>query len=123
MLVNSLGGAAIMINNYGTQLLNTVELEIGGQRIDRHSGHFMETYFELTQKNSNGNQFTPGAANLQPFQTATGRATQFQRMACAEELLDCSKSQELFGFHFNFGSVETQDLLFHLLRSSTTKLK
>ena len=48
-------------NNYGTQLLDKVELEIGGQQIDKHSGHFMETYFQLTDANPNGNKYIPTA--------------------------------------------------------------
>ena len=44
-------------NNYGTHLLDSVELEIGGQRIDKHSWHFMETYAQLTQPNHNGNGY------------------------------------------------------------------
>jgi len=48
-------------NNYGTHLLDKVELEIGGQQIDKHSGHFMETYFQLTDANPNGNKYIPTA--------------------------------------------------------------
>jgi hypothetical protein len=35
--------------NLGTALINEVEVEIGGQSIDKHSGQFLETWFELTQ--------------------------------------------------------------------------
>jgi hypothetical protein len=38
-------------DNYGTQLINNVVCEIGGQQIDKHYGHWMETWFELTQNN------------------------------------------------------------------------
>jgi hypothetical protein len=52
-------------------LLNEVELEIGGQRIDKHYGHWMEVWAELTEPNSQG--FVKTAA------TAAG--TKFQNMA------------------------------------------
>ena len=70
-------------NNYGTQILDNVELEIGGQRIDRHSGHWMETYFQLTEENTNGNRYLPVVADGATGATATARATKLQRMACA----------------------------------------
>jgi len=30
--------------NFGSSLINNVECEIGGQRIDKHYGHWMETW-------------------------------------------------------------------------------
>ena len=42
------------VRNPGAAWIDHVELEIGGQRIDRHSGVFMEAYSELTQKNPGG---------------------------------------------------------------------
>jgi hypothetical protein len=38
--------------NYGSAAFDYVEVEIGGQRIDKQSGHWMETYAELTEPNS-----------------------------------------------------------------------
>ena len=35
------GGPGTYHNNYGTQIIDSVELEIGGQKIDKHTGHFM----------------------------------------------------------------------------------
>ena len=35
----------------GSKLFQDVELEIGGQKIDKHSGHWMETWAELTEPN------------------------------------------------------------------------
>ena len=37
--------------NIGTALINEVEVEIGGQSIDKHDGHWMETWLELTTPN------------------------------------------------------------------------
>ena len=61
------GGTA----NSGAALINEVELEIGGQKIDKHYGHFMETWAELTEPNPSG---TVGAA-------AGTTGTQFQNMS------------------------------------------
>jgi len=44
------GGGVEYCSNIGTALINSVELEIGGQSIDKHTGHWLETYFELTNK-------------------------------------------------------------------------
>jgi hypothetical protein len=39
------------IGNLGTALINSVEVEIGGQQIDKHYGHWMETWSQLSQPN------------------------------------------------------------------------
>jgi hypothetical protein len=60
--------------NPGTAMIDNVELEIGGQRIDKHYGHFMEAWVELTEPNNSRKSATynVGAANEAvgtPFQT------------------------------------------------------
>ena len=35
--------------NVGHQIINNIEVEIGGQLIDKHYGHWMETHAELTE--------------------------------------------------------------------------
>jgi len=45
---------ASVCDNAGTYGIDHVTLEIGGQQIDKHYGHWMETWAELTQKNENG---------------------------------------------------------------------
>ena len=52
---NNAGGKLHSINNPGHALINNVELEIGGQLIDRQYGHFMEAHSELTEKNYGDN--------------------------------------------------------------------
>ena len=37
--------------NYGSNLIKECELEIGGQRIDRHYGHWHSVYSQLTEFN------------------------------------------------------------------------
>ena len=48
------GGGTSTVANCGSSWIKTVELEIGGQLIDRHTGQWMEVWAELTQPNSAG---------------------------------------------------------------------
>jgi hypothetical protein len=41
-------GSHAIACNIGTAIVNDVTLEIGGQQIDKHTGHWMETWMELT---------------------------------------------------------------------------
>merc|ERR1712021_41274 len=68
-------------NNYGHLMLDFVELEIGGQRIDKHYGHWMEVWSELTQIN-------PTGSAVQQENGMSGAHTLFQRMSCAGGVLD-----------------------------------
>jgi len=43
---------------YGSHLMKEMELEIGGQRIDRHYGHWHSVWSQLTEKNSSGSNTT-----------------------------------------------------------------
>ena len=54
MFIEVGGKRAGDVTNPGAAWIDHVELEIGGQRIDRQSGVFMEAYSELTQKNPGG---------------------------------------------------------------------
>ena len=67
-------------DNYGTQMIDFVELEIGGQKIDKHYGHWMEAWLELTEHNPTGNSYTAEAALAE---TAPNIATRIQRLSCA----------------------------------------
>ena len=42
-----------VVNDYGSLLLKEVNLEIGGQQIDRHYGHWHAVYYKLTESNPN----------------------------------------------------------------------
>ena len=61
-------------DNPGSYFIENVELEIGGQKIDKHSGEWMETWAELTQSNPDGT-VCDGSA---PWGTT---ATLFQKMS------------------------------------------
>ena len=50
----NLGGAANIWANPGSALLSEIICEIGGQEIDKHYGHWLEVWAELTEPNPNG---------------------------------------------------------------------
>ena len=43
--------------DYGSHLMKQMDLEIGGQLIDRHYGHWHSAYSQLTESNSSGAAF------------------------------------------------------------------
>ena len=49
---------ASMVANYGSRLMKECELEIGGQRIDKHYGHWHSVYSQLTEFNPSGSSGT-----------------------------------------------------------------
>ena len=54
MYLEIFGTTRATINNPMSAIITDVELEIGGQKIDKHSGLWMEVWTELTEKNSTG---------------------------------------------------------------------
>ena len=51
--------------NVGHTLLNEIELEIGGQSIDKHYGHWLETWTNLTEPNPTGASNTINATGAE----------------------------------------------------------
>ena len=72
-------GTAAVSHNVGVSWIKTVDLEIGGQRIDRQSGAWMEAWAELSQPNPTGTTGTL-VANPNAAASATGM-TLFQNTA------------------------------------------
>jgi len=64
--------------NLGSALFKEIEIEIGGQKIDKHYGHWLETWAELTEKNDGlvGQPPDP-LANATPLKNGT----KFQNMS------------------------------------------
>ena len=60
----------------GSAMIDNVEVEIGGQRIDRHYGHWLENWAELTEPNVNREAMSQGSDDA-----ASGPGTLFQRMS------------------------------------------
>ena len=81
LLVDS--DAAMVATNLGHTLINNIECEIGGQRIDRQHGHWMEAWSELTEPNSAGvvGLFVDGSDETTGVVANTG--TKFQNLAKA----------------------------------------
>jgi hypothetical protein len=57
-------GAGAKPENPGSAWITDVELEIGGQKIDKHSGLWMETWSQLSQPNENPDSFTYPTSNV-----------------------------------------------------------
>jgi hypothetical protein len=69
------GSSTTASRNHGNEWITSVELEIGGQKIDKHSGRFMETWAELTEPNS------AGITAVAVVGTGHGDGTNFQNMS------------------------------------------
>ena len=65
-------GAGDRGNNGGSHFLTDIELEIGGQKIDKQSGLWMETWAELTEPNPSGLVGALGGTNGTTFQNMSG---------------------------------------------------
>ena len=64
--------------NLGSALFKEIEIEIGGQKIDKHYGHWLETWAELTEKNDGlVGQIPDPIANVTPLKNGT----KFQNMS------------------------------------------
>jgi len=70
-------GANVTENNYGYHILSEVECEIGGQQIDKHYNHWLNTWAELTEPNPTGSSAACST------DLGSNNPTKFQRMACA----------------------------------------
>lgn len=96
-------------NNYGTQIIDNVVLEIGGQQVDKHSGHWMETWLELTESNPTG-AFTAATADM-----STGDLTKVQRMACAGGVDSAAVAPGLIWVPFQFSFCRNPGLALPLI--------
>ena len=74
--IDALLGSNSAINqvaaNIGHTLISELELEIGGQRIDKHYGHWLQTWEELTSPNPTGAKGQISTAGLEPVTYADG---------------------------------------------------
>ena len=77
LLEGNLGNS--ICDNPGAYGIDHVTLEIGGQQIDKHYGHWMETWAELTQKNEFGVISDGGSCEA----TANVLQTQWQALTCS----------------------------------------
>jgi len=116
--------------DYGHAIIDYVEVEIGGQVIDRHYGHFMEAWAELTEPNptgSVGNLRGVSIGALQRLQNNTyidtenqsprdsqiidNKFTLFQRMACAGGVdINVKYNSESLGHYSHVPTTIAQEL-------------
>ena len=64
--------------NPGSQAIKDVELEIGGQKIDKHTGQWMEVWSELTEENTSG---LVGRSDGKSSGNRHSNGTKFQNMS------------------------------------------
>jgi len=73
--------------NVGHTILKEMELEIGGQRIDKHYSHWLTTWNELTDHNPTGSKMTLLPAAAIPLEQVAGgiasslEPTEYQKMS------------------------------------------
>jgi hypothetical protein len=100
MYLKTAAGAAIAASsgdNPGHNAIDSVEVEIGGQRIDKHYGHWMEVHSELTEPNP-GNVTIPAVVATMGAPTLTH--TKFQALALAGGVTDAAGAVTLTESHF-----------------------
>jgi len=81
-------------NNPGVSWINSIELEIGGQKIDKHTGEWMEVWSELTQKNF-------GSTSLAAAPEGDGGSL-FQRMSGSSGVTGAPSVQVLYTVPLQF---------------------
>ena len=102
--------------NYGNNIISDVELEIGGQRIDKHSGHWMETWAELTEPNPRGIKggtegktqealSTTGTGYVQCAFPGPGKGTKYQAMALSGGTYEFKPEHSTSDDSANFGET------------------
>ena len=116
----SVAGTMYALNNGNAgYILGDVELEIGGQRIDKHTGHWMETWAELTEPNPTGSSVCSTGVLLQQVQR------QLNIKICLEMAggTNTTRGYRRYFVPLQFGFAEILVLLYLLLLFNTMKLK
>jgi hypothetical protein len=98
-------------HNYGTQIIDNVVLEIGGQQVDKHSGHWMETWAQLTEENSNGSSYTLEAE----MATTTTTATKYQRLSCSGGVVQAAAAPGIIWVPLQFSFCRNPGLALPLI--------
>ena len=74
-------GAGDICANFGSACLKIVDIEIGGQLIDKHYGHWLETWAELTEDISGLNRGFPHPPNYSNNDGTRNLGSKFQIMS------------------------------------------
>ena len=69
--------------SFGHSMLKEIECEIGGQKIDKHYGHWLETWSDLTEPNTVGSVGASSSGGFGGSPDSSGKygPTRYQRMA------------------------------------------
>ena len=95
MYLASTTGTAVTKANYGHfELISEVELEIGGQRIDKQTAQWMETWAQLTEVNPLGTETTASDGMTS--------GTMFQKMSAAGGVAAAAKTHGLIHVPLQF---------------------
>jgi hypothetical protein len=86
--------------NPGTALIDNIECQIGGQQIDKHYGHWMETWSELTEENPTG--ANPTCAAVPVNSSSATQFTRFQRATGSGGVLGATDTMERIFLPFQF---------------------
>ena len=112
----------------GEQLVAQVEVEIGGQRIDRQYGDWMHIWNQLTLSSEQQRGYYKMIGNTTQLTYITDPDLRQINGPCASTgapprcaLLETPFLRPLFTFLFNSGTAETLDLPFLLLPFNTTR--
>ena len=111
------------LNNFGTQLKIMLNLKSEDRELTDIQD-ILETYFQLTKENHNGNAYTVKFNNL-TVQTAEVELGQqnSKKWACGGVVVLILLQLRNIYVPLQFWFCETQDLLFHSLLSNIMKLK
>jgi hypothetical protein len=99
--------------NPGTALIDNVELEIGGQQIDKHYGHWMEVWAQLTESNPSGCNPTNADVAVQAAETTSW--TTFQKMSGSGGVLGAQDTMERIFLPLQFSFCRNPGLALPLI--------
>ena len=89
--IQIIGGTTTTVQNPMATAIDNIELEIGGQKIDKHTGQWLNVWSHLTENNPGGNT---GA--LSADETQSIGCTNFQRMAGMGGFLNANHDAKYF---------------------------
>jgi len=100
------GTVGVVGANIGHSLLKEMELEIGGQKIDKHYGHWLTTWNELSEVNPTGQKAAVATAG--DCDEPAGGATKYQMMSFNHWGIDNASTALDGGSDCNFAVVPLQ---------------
>jgi hypothetical protein len=99
--------------NPGSALIDNVVLEIGGQQIDKHYGHWMEAWAQLSEKNDTGTNPTNALVAVQSNEATSWTA--FQMMSGMGGVLGAGDTMEKLFIPLQFSFCRNPGLALPLI--------